>query len=491
MQEPFDRAAMIEAASRSLRQQMVRSNVRDRPRSKGSLHNDSGQTHSGGLQRGGIGGGHGGSSGGLFSGGTGSSAAPDSGRGSGENAQRRIRSAENQHRLVRTSEAPVGLGHLAGNQPTLLQVASLGPDTPVAGAAPVAGGTSHANANVANEEEHAASEKNAATGNACDLALCDAGLENYNPCDDNLEEGVHSRFQNFQEEIKRPLSRKKDPSASAAAGLGAFAGPARMTDAFEQRKQRQPIPVESWGPRPPSRAGQKATLEDGLDADSKVINQSRGRGDGASSSAGKPSGRVSVTEQVPLNAMVVGGTWASARAEPRVQSETRRGRDRRSSRGNVTEAPNQKLFKSISGVFDNSALASRGSPWQVMAYPGQMGSWASHVDAAAAGALEVSGMGMMSDAAASPWPGNTTESCASPPTRAAKQRHSDGVSVEEVDGETDIVAHGPFRRDATPPQVIVTRSQQGKSRNSVRRGEPRVTRFDTSLDVDFLGLFAS
>lgn len=28
-----------------------------------------------------------------------------------------------------------------------------------------------------------------------------------------------------------------------------------MTDAFEQKKTRQPIPVESWGPRPPSRAG--------------------------------------------------------------------------------------------------------------------------------------------------------------------------------------------------------------------------------------------
>merc|ERR1719313_1661815 len=56
-------------------------------------------------------------------------------------------------------------------------------------------------------------------------------------------------------DLKRPLSRKKDPSASASAGLGAFSSPQPMTGAFEQNKKRQPIPVESWGPRPPSRKG--------------------------------------------------------------------------------------------------------------------------------------------------------------------------------------------------------------------------------------------
>merc|ERR1719253_2264478 len=62
-----------------------------------------------------------------------------------------------------------------------------------------------------------------------------------------------------EEPLRRPSSRKKDPSASAAAGLGAFSSPVKLTDAFEQRKTRQPIPVESWGPRPPSRGGPQLT----------------------------------------------------------------------------------------------------------------------------------------------------------------------------------------------------------------------------------------
>merc|ERR1740139_383906 len=128
--------------------------------------------------------------------------------------------------------------------------------------------------------------------------------------------------------MKRPLSRKKDPSA--AVGLGELAGPARVTDAFEVRKMRQPIPVESWGQRPPSRAGQKATPLDTTPEEPKMLLvQSRS----VSSSMGASPPKA------------VGGTWASARAEPRVMrgsmaaaapraeprvmSETRRGRERR------------------------------------------------------------------------------------------------------------------------------------------------------------------
>eukprot|EP00439_Symbiodinium_sp_Y106_P062645 s2238_g9.t1 len=216
----MDRASMIEAASRSLRQQMNRSV--QRPYAKGNLHDG---------------------------------AALDEPR-SAENAQRRIRSAENQHRSISSAsqEAPQS---------------SIG----------------------------------------------------------------------------------TDPSASAAAGLGAFAGPSRMTDAFEQRKTRQPIPVESWGPRPPSRAGlpQKAStpLEGSL-ADGFVSTPCRGRwgmgGSGASSSVGRASkerepsqggsrpaskmagdqartGSKTSSDQA-LGAKVVGGTWASARVEPRA-SKTR------------------------------------------------------------------------------------------------------------------------------------------------------------------------
>merc|ERR1740139_361370 len=107
--------------------------------------------------------------------------------------------------------------------------------------------------------------------------------------------------------MKRPLSRKKDPSA--AVGLGELAGPARVTDAFEVRKMRQPIPVESWGQRPPSRAGQKATPLDTTPEEPKMLLvQSRS----VSSSMGASPPKA------------VGGTWASARAEPRDRNREQR-----------------------------------------------------------------------------------------------------------------------------------------------------------------------
>merc|ERR1719259_740766 len=133
----------------------------------------------------------------------------------------------------------------------------------------------------------------------------DQALDSYCPEDDDLDQdmpplnsagpgpgGFEDVLQNVRQELKRPQSRKKDPSASAAAGLGAFSGPARVTDAFGEasRKTRQPIPVESWGPRPPSRAGlpQKAgPLDECFHVEPGMLltAQSRGRGDGASSSA--------------------------------------------------------------------------------------------------------------------------------------------------------------------------------------------------------------
>ena len=53
-------------------------------------------------------------------------------------------------------------------------------------------------------------------------------------------------------------SQRLDPRSADGRAAGPWSqhpSRPRMTDAFEQRKTRQPIPVESWGPRPPSRAG--------------------------------------------------------------------------------------------------------------------------------------------------------------------------------------------------------------------------------------------
>ncbi|CAJ1436364.1 unnamed protein product [Effrenium voratum] len=308
----LDRAAMIEAASRSLRQQMNRGVARG-PQVSQTKSTD----------------------------GT-SSEEPRS----AENAQRRIRSAENQHRSVSS--------------------ASQDPQSTVA------------------------------------PTPSTSALDNYT-LEDDVEEDVTGASgvddvprvpHDFPQELKRPASRKKDPSASAAAGLGAFAGPSRMTDAFEQRKTRQPIPVESWGPRPPSRAGLPkaagpAAPLDGL-GDGFVTPC---RGSGANSSVGRPkvgterepsqgsrpsskmgnesrAGSKASTDQAC--AKVVGGTWAAARVEPRHSvNEARRGRERRSTQTRGTSdvgfagdlgvfGRGQQLTKSFSGVLDSGQWGPHG-----------------------------------------------------------------------------------------------------------------------------------
>mmetsp|Transcript_57715 Transcript_57715/g.102411 ORF Transcript_57715/g.102411 Transcript_57715/m.102411 type:complete len:492 (-) Transcript_57715:80-1555(-) len=491
MQEPVDRAAMIEAASRSLRQQMNRGGVRDRPRSKGSLHDGNGTAPSQSPVN------------------QGAESWPAQGfpvdePRSAENAQRRIRSAENQHRSVTSASR----------------------DGPQLSVQPTASTSALDNYSLEDEVEE------------------DAGQAG--PIDDVPKNIFPS---DFHQELKRPLSRKKDPSASAAAGLGAFAGPARMTDAFEQRKTRQPIPVESWGPRPPSRAGlpQKGSnnldtgLSDPLDPTKLIGTPSRASG---SASVGRPSSKVGnetpggsrpsskIGGEQALGSKVVGGTWASARAEPRVHSETRRGRERKPPNrdraspevgyaadlgvfGCGTRAPNQQLTKSLSGVFDHHSSQFRGAPATAPSRAAHS-TWAD----APSGDLEVSGCGLRDATAPSPWPGSPSQSHAgSPPTRKGA-RHSFGadavasqIAVEDVEADPDPHGlHSNFRRGGDmPPQVIVTRSNQTQSRGQVRRSErtdqvrrserteqrrvsergERNMPFSTSLDNDFLSLFAS
>ncbi|CAJ1383035.1 unnamed protein product [Effrenium voratum] len=277
---------------------------------------------------------------------------------SAENAQRRIRSAENQHRSVSS--------------------ASQDPQSTVA------------------------------------PTPSTSALDNYT-LEDDVEEDVTGASgvddvprvpHDFPQELKRPASRKKDPSASAAAGLGAFAGPSRMTDAFEQRKTRQPIPVESWGPRPPSRAGLPkaagpAAPLDGL-GDGFVTPC---RGSGANSSVGRPkvgterepsqgsrpsskmgnesrAGSKASTDQAC--AKVVGGTWAAARVEPRHSvNEARRGRERRSTQTRGTSdvgfagdlgvfGRGQQLTKSFSGVLDSGQWGCNSRVYEVKDRDGQL-----------------------------------------------------------------------------------------------------------------------
>lgn len=400
MQEPVDRAAMIEAASRGLLRQQQPSR---RPRSKGSIYGD----FDGGLQADGE---------------------YDSGSDlrSAESSSRRIRSAENQCRvLTEHREGP----HVSQ---TFFQTSST------------------------------------------------STLDRGSPEEDAEEDGrpYHPDF-----DMKRPLSRKKDPSASAAAGLGAFSGPSRMVDAFEQRRAKQPIPVDSWGPRPPSRAGMDGArpkaLEGGLDAGPAVRG---GRESAASTSVGRPTSRASADQGG-------GNTRASAWAEPLgssaprgLSSEARRGRQR--------------------------TAATRSSPEVTAAFRGPQGGpvraagqWASVVGAA--GAQEDSPLG---------WPDSplqqTPSSAGSPPTRKGRQQHvAEAVSVEDFEPEGDLGLygtglHGSYRRDATPPQVIITRSSQQANAGRLGRRGPSETRgarernqrdapFDTSLDADFLSLFAS
>lgn len=468
MMEPvLDRAAMIEAASRSLRQQISHGAARDRPCSKGLYHD--------------------GANGTIPSGPAGWQGIPMDEPRSAENAQRRIRSAENQHRMVSAGRDGLPMGSTVASTPST------------------------------------------------------SALDNY-PLEDDVEddtaaltiplEDATTRIfpTDFHPELKRPLSRKKDPSASAAAGLGAFAGPSRMTDAFEQRKARQPIPVESWGPRPPSRAGlpQKASapLDAGL---GDVLLSSSSRASGSGSSAGRPSSKAGEQspgsrpsskvggEQALGSSKVTGGTWAAARSDPRVHSETRRGRERKAANrdrgspevghaaaadlgvfGCGTRAPNQQLTKSLSGVFDHHTNEFRGPAAAPCRTSGHGSTWADEPTA-----LEVSGCGF-GDPATAAWPGSPAQSCGgSPPTRkGARHSLAEPVSVEDVEAEQDHTMH--FRRgDAIPPQVIVTRSrdqaEQHQRRGQVRRSaEQRVPSkrethmpFSTSLDVDFLSLFAS
>jgi len=403
--KPLDRVAMIEAASRSLRQQMGKG--RDRPRSKGSLHEV--QAHAAGDA---------------------------SETQTAESAQRRIRSVENDHRVI-------------------------------AQARPEGSRASHSNAvpDPTNDGHFVDEEE--------DLSL-------------------------FHKELKRPLSRKKDPSASAAVGLGAFSNPVKMTDAFEQRKTRQPIPVESWGPRPPSRHGlppKAAPLDSPLGDESKILSSSsRSRGDGSvtGSNAGRLGGGKSDVNQ-GVGSKVVGGVWATARdLPPRGMSETRRGRDggrRTSNRGSPedlgifccgTKSPSQQLQKSHSGALDHSAQFAESDGGTRLS-PSHDGADSSENNC---GFVDSSGV----------WISSPVGSCASPPTR--RGRHSETVSVEDVEPDLDLgMSMSYYRRDATPPQVIVTRSGQ----NSKNRGDPRRSRdqrtkdrpFGTSLDVDFLSLFAT
>mmetsp|Transcript_34121 Transcript_34121/g.106445 ORF Transcript_34121/g.106445 Transcript_34121/m.106445 type:complete len:405 (+) Transcript_34121:75-1289(+) len=399
MQDVVDRAALIEAASRGVR----------------GAHG----VHDGGEPR------------------------------AGESAQRRIRSAENQHRVITE--------HRDG--PLMVHALAQTPST--------------------------------------------SALDRYT-AEDELEEDVPHFHQDFHQDLKRPLSRKKDPSASAAAGLGAFAGPSRMVDAFEQRKTKQPIPVDSWGPRPPSRAGppQKAAVFDGcLDGQGNIlVGASRGSRleSGSSSSLGRPS--KAAGEALGSKA---GGTRASAWAEPRgLSSEARRGRERKAANRSSPEA--QVPYAPDFGIFGVGAVATFQAHGGFRSPQGparSAGQWASHVDAAGAS------HGLHEDRLSpSSRPDSPAQTCGSPPTRKGRQSFVEAVSVEDVEHDCDLGLygtglHGSYRRDTTPPQVIVTRSsKESKSRGDSRRGsDTRGSRersqrdmpFSTSLDVDFLSLFAS
>lgn len=451
---PIDRAAMIEAASRSLRQQMQFGRTRDRPRSKGSNYD----MHAS-----------------VLTGATGSDprsngdVAPRESRSS-ENAQRRIRSAENEHRV----KVPLALS---------TEGATEGATRLIEGAA------------------------------ASPLSQPSSALDHY-PVED--ESAQHPGFDHVSqfEDIRRPYSRKKDPSASAAAGLGAFSSPTKLTDAFEQRKTRQPIPVESWGPRPPSRGGiqSKATPLDAAPLQDDRRNPMASPASSTRNDASMSSG--------------VGGTWAAARHVPVRQPVGRQpaGRQSAPDRGRERKAKDRGSPEEL-GVFGSSTtFTGRSQSSQQLTHPrafehshqdndpltrpgsfatssfGQgAGPWASRVDMGG-GALEVSGLSLADTTP--PWPSSPagSASCGSPPTRRGS-RPSEMVCVEDAEADSDLGVHAnSYRRDAIPAQVIITRStQQKKDRTDARRsGRDDRTRdrgksmpFDTGLDPDFLSLFAS
>merc|ERR1719313_1759164 len=120
-------------------------------------------------------------------------------------------------------------------------------------------------------------------------------------------------------ELKRPMSRKKVPSASAAAGLGACAfGVGKVTDAFEQRKTRQPIPVESWGPRPPSRTSTRRLPPNTTLLDLSLLTQpgDEDRGEPklhAATGASRSRSEGGVTRESASGRPSSGTKWAAAR----------------------------------------------------------------------------------------------------------------------------------------------------------------------------------
>lgn len=435
---PFDRAAMIEAASRSLRQRMARPQSKGLTRSKGSaradprLERDRGEARSAG----------------------------------------RMRSAENEHR--------------------------------------------------ASQRRLSAEKK--------ETSDLDEENETPQPFEDPAQLG----------ELRRPLSRKKDPSASAAAGLGAFASPVRVTDAFEQRKTRRPIPVESWGPRPPSRSGRGVPTKCGpLEGDrlqehraaaACVLQDSLGD---ASSPRARGRQHDETGDRGERGDRQVGGTWAAARAS----AERRGGGDR--SKGPTRSATEQDLgvfgcgtggtpSHRLSSSATRASLESRGlertgsvSGDSAVGPPWPMSRAIPDVDA---GELEVSGWGLgggggqlgtswplSQHTRSSPAVGQRTENAAhnnaitglggtSPPTRHGQRSHHEArVSVEDVEEDLDLGLHiSAYRRDATPPAVIVTNSRaKEQERTPSKRAQERNGRgsrnmpFSTSLDNDFLSLFAS
>jgi hypothetical protein len=328
-------------------------------------------------------------------------------------------------------------------------------------------------------------------------------LDVSDPPDEELEDdllvtscrGLEEAFEDARQ-AKRPPSRKKDPSASAASGLGALDSPARMSDAFEQRRTRQPIPIESWGPRPPSRAGGggKSSFLDGAEEPKKAPTRS--------------SSHPCVTSP-PAKANAAGGTWATARAAGRSSSETRRPqRDRRHWAGSAApevsysvaelglgspdaSSPSKMGKSQSSGVLEHyHHQAPRSAGWQQGHHGAQANNpWIGHDGGLGSLGLEVSGFGLGEGASAN-------HGCvASPPTRQRPQQ-MDGVCVEDVD--TDWSPDPGFRQHLPPAQVIVTRSREAaKGKRNPRReggGDRRsreVPTFHTSLDVDFLSLFAS
>lgn len=475
---PLDRAAMIEAASRSLRQQMG-PRSRDRPRSKGSFYD------------------------GQASLGAAAGAAPDARTSSEfeprstENAQRRVHSAENQHRTIRATQ-------------------------------PVNGGPADA--------VPAAALSQPAS------ALDYYPVEEVPPQSLGFERPQSGAGVSELGDVRRPTTRKKHPSASASAGLGAFASPVKITDAFEQMKTRQPIPVESWGPRPPSRGGPQLTEHKrpaGLDP--AALEQERG------TPIQHPSSTTSRSRSDTNMASNVsgGGTWAAARYAP--MHDPRRGRDSKAKRRGTPEdfgvfghssplmgtnppgrsQSSAQLTKSSSGAglgaFDYSTLEGEGRARpssrpgsSVMGSFGQGGglgsnAWASHVDVGPT--LEVSGRGLSESSAARPsTPAGQARpitpaglgGMSSPKRRGSFQQEPTASLFEDAEADIDLSARASaYRRDSrdgTDPQLIITRSsQQKKERGDARRGRDDRNKerdrknmpFSTGLDPDFLSLFAS